>query len=66
MNERPADRATDRFAIAAAQLNPTVGDVDGNAEKVRHARREAAAQGADLVAFPELFIAGYPPEDLVL
>jgi NAD+ synthase len=70
MNDRPADRPTarpaDRLAIAAAQLNPTVGDVDGNAEKVRRARREAAAQGADLVAFPELFIAGYPPEDLVL
>lgn len=60
------DRPADRLAIAAAQLNPTVGDVAGNAEKVRHARREAAGQGADLVAFPELFIAGYPPEDLVL
>jgi NAD+ synthase len=62
MNDRPADR----LAIAAAQLNPTVGDLDGNAEKVRRARREAAAQGADLVALPELFISGYPPEDLVL
>ncbi|RAI43992.1 NAD+ synthase [Rhodoplanes roseus] len=60
------DRPADRLAIAAAQLNPTVGDVDGNAEKVRRARREAAQQGADLVAFPELFLAGYPPEDLVL
>ncbi|MEZ5788257.1 MAG: NAD+ synthase [Xanthobacteraceae bacterium] len=59
-------RPADRLAIAAAQLNPTVGDVAGNAEKLRRARREAAADGADLVAFPELFIAGYPPEDLVL
>ncbi len=62
MNARPSDR----LAIAVAQLNPTVGDVAGNAEKVRRARAEAAAQGADLVVFPELFIAGYPPEDLVL
>src|SRR5476651_2537072 len=62
MNARP----TDRLAIAVAQLNPTVGDIAGNAEKVRRARVTAAAQGADLVVFPELFIAGYPPEDLVL
>src|SRR3954467_11164860 len=62
MNARPADR----LAIALAQLNPTVGDVQGNAEKVRRARATAAAQGADVVMFPELFIAGYPPEDLVL
>src|SRR5712691_7477088 len=62
MNNRPADR----LAIAVAQLNPTVGDVAGNADKARAARGEAAAQGADLVVFPELFIAGYPPEDLVL
>jgi NAD+ synthase len=58
--------APDRLAIAIAQLNPVVGDVTGNAEKARRARREAASAGADLVAYPELFIAGYPPEDLVL
>jgi NAD+ synthase len=62
MNARPADS----LKIALAQLNPVVGDVAGNADKVRRARQEAAALGADLVAFPELFIAGYPPEDLVL
>ncbi|MBN8965500.1 MAG: NAD+ synthase, partial [Rhizobiales bacterium] len=62
MSVRPADS----LAIALAQLNPTVGDVTGNAEKVRKARDEAAALGADVVAFPEMFIAGYPPEDLVL
>src|SRR6266567_4154608 len=62
MNARPADR----LAIALAQLNATVGDVAGNAEKVRRARATAAGQSADLVIFPELFSAGYPPEDLVL
>lgn len=52
--------------IALAQLNPTVGDVSGNAEKVRAARAEAARLGAQVVMLPELFLAGYPPEDLVL
>src|SRR6202521_175965 len=59
-------RPSDRLGIAVAQLNPTVGDILGNAEKVRRARAEAMRQGADLIVFPELFIAGYPPEDLVL
>jgi len=59
-------RPTDRLAIAVAQLNPTVGDVTGNADRVREARAKAAVDGADLVVFPELFLAGYPPEDLVL
>jgi len=62
MNERPADR----LAIAVAQLNPIVGDVAGNLERARAARAQAAGDGADIVAFSELFIAGYPPEDLVL
>jgi NAD+ synthase len=62
MNARPANE----LAIAVAQLNCTVGDIAGNAERVRKARAEAAGQGADLVVFPELYIAGYPPEDLVL
>lgn len=52
--------------MTLAQLNPIVGDVAGNAAKARTARAQAAADGADLVVFPELFIAGYPPEDLVL
>jgi NAD+ synthase len=56
---------TDQFTITLAQLNPTLGDVDGNAAKARAARAKAAADGADLVVFSELFIAGYPPEDLV-
>jgi NAD+ synthase len=62
MSQRPPDR----LALAIAQLNPTVGDIAGNAEKARRARAKAAADGAELVIFPELFIAGYPPEDLVL
>jgi len=62
MSARPAEKVS----IAVAQLNSTVGDIGGNVEKVRVARATAAAQGADIVVFPELFIAGYPPEDLVL
>src|SRR5271166_3709034 len=58
--------APDRFTITIAQLNPTVGDVPGNAAKARAARVRAAAAGADVVLFSELFICGYPPEDLVL
>jgi NAD+ synthase len=57
---------TDRLAIALAQLNPTVGAVRGNLAKARTAHAEAKAGGADLVLFPELFLSGYPPEDLVL
>ena len=58
--------APDILRIAVAQLNPTVGDVAGNLARAREARADAARQGADLVLFTELFIAGYPPEDLVL
>src|ERR1041385_9076881 len=54
-----------KFTVTLAQLNPTVGDVAGNAAKARATRKQAAAEGADLVVFPELFIAGYPPEDLL-
>ena len=54
------------LAIAVAQVNPTVGDLRGNVARMRAARAEAAGQGADLVAFPELCVAGYQPEDLVL
>src|SRR5919109_2923 len=62
MNARP----TDRLAVAIGQLNPTVGDITGNADKARRARADAARAGADLVALSELFLSGYPPEDLVL
>src|SRR5947207_13083152 len=54
------------FTITLAQLNPTVGDIAGNADKARAARAKAKAAGAALVVLPELFVAGYPPEDLVL
>src|SRR3972149_1750221 len=49
-----------------AQLNTTVGDLPGNAAKVREALGQARSLGVDLVAFPELTITGYPPEDLLL
>jgi NAD+ synthase len=54
------------FRIAVAQLNPIMGDVAGNLAKARGARADAAAAKADLVVFSELFVSGYPPEDLVL
>jgi NAD+ synthase len=56
----------DRLRLALAQLNPRVGDIDGNLEKLRDARRRAAAAGADVLVCTELAISGYPPEDLVL
>ncbi|MDP6708083.1 MAG: NAD+ synthase [Alphaproteobacteria bacterium] len=56
---------TDRLTIALAQLDPTVGDVQGNARKVRRARAEVAGE-ADIVVYTELMLSGYPPEDLVL
>jgi len=51
--------------IALAQVNPTIGDFDGNAEKIRAALREAKALGAEFVVFPEMAISGYPPHDLL-
>ncbi len=52
--------------IALAQVNPTVGALEANAALVIERMREAEAAGADVVAFPELVISGYPPEDLLL
>src|SRR5205085_8144523 len=51
---------------ALAQINPTVGDLPGNAKKVIETIGQARELGADLVAFPELTLTGYPPEDLLL
>ena len=56
----------DRLVIALAQIPSIVGDVDGNLARLRAARAEAAAFGADIVLAPELYLCGYPPEDLVL
>src|SRR5258708_36688521 len=56
----------DRLTITIAQLNPTMGDIAGNLAKARVARAHAARDGADLIVFFEMFLAGYPPEDLVL
>ncbi|WP_069804898.1 NAD+ synthase [Thermogemmatispora onikobensis] len=52
--------------IALAQINVTVGDLDGNAEKIWTAMREAHQAGAHIVCTPELALTGYPPEDLLL
>ena len=52
--------------IALAQINTTVGDLDGNVRKIITGLQEARKAGADLVAFPELAVTGYPPEDLLL
>ncbi len=52
--------------VALAQINPTVGDLAGNARLIALAARQAHAQGASLVVSPELSITGYPPEDLLL
>ncbi len=56
----------DTLKILVAQLNPIVGDIDGNLEMARATLKEGADRGADLVVFPEMFLLGYPPEDLVL
>jgi len=52
--------------VALAQINSTVGDLRGNTEKIIASIQKARKQKTDIVAFPELAITGYPPEDLVL
>ena len=51
--------------IALAQTNTTVGDLDGNAQRILSFASRAAAKGADAVVFPELTLTGYPPRDLL-
>ena len=51
--------------VALAQIDPTVGDIDGNVERVLDAARRASAAGARIVVLPELAITGYPPRDLL-
>lgn len=57
---------TDQFRITIAQLNPTVGDLQGNAAKARQAWIQGADQGSDFVTLPEMFITGYNTQDLVM
>lgn len=56
----------DRLRVASCQLNPTVGDLDGNVAAITDALERAEAAGADIAVFGELAICGYPPEDLLL
>ncbi len=55
-----------RLRLALGQINPIVGDLEGNADRIIDALAQAEAAGADLAVFPELAITGYPPEDLLL
>ena len=55
-----------RLRVALAQINTTVGDLDGNVRLAADSIERARDLGADLVALPELTITGYPPEDLIL
>ncbi|HKQ20123.1 MAG TPA: nitrilase-related carbon-nitrogen hydrolase, partial [Candidatus Eisenbacteria bacterium] len=59
---RPRAGTLRPIRIALAQMNPTVGDLPGNAKRVIEFIEQARAQGADIVAFPELVLTGYPPE----
>src|SRR5512136_2027879 len=54
------------FRLALGQINVTVGDLSGNARKIIEVMGRAREMGSDLVAFPELALPGYPPEDLLL
>jgi len=58
--------ATQHVRVGLAQFNPVVGDIAGNSRRIRELYATADAAGCDIVAFPELSITGYPPEDLVL
>lgn len=57
---------SDQFRITLAQVNPTVGDIAGNAAMARDIWTQAKTAGADMVAFPEMFITGYNTQDLVM
>jgi len=54
-----------RFRVGLAQINPTVGDLEANVAKIAAGLERARALGCALVAFPELAVTGYPPEDLL-
>ena len=57
---------TEMVKVVMAQMNPVVGDIQGNVIKIKQMLQDARAQGADVVVFPEMTITGYPPEDLLL
>ena len=63
---RVGGRSSRVVRIALAQINPTVGDLPGNAKRVIEFIERAREMGTDIVAFPELVLTGYPPEDLLL
>ena len=52
--------------VALGQINPCVGDIAGNVNKMHTMRAEAAGLGVDVLIFPEMCVCGYPPEDLLL
>ena len=58
-------KKTHKIRIALAQINPTVGDFSGNLKKIKKMTVEARESGAEIIAFPELAICGFPPEDLL-
>src|SRR5437867_1487400 len=60
------DRSMRLLRIGLAQINPTVGDLDGNIARIRATMERARGLGVDLLAFPEMVVPGYPPEDLLL
>ena len=61
----PISLAKRQMKIAIAQINTTVGDFDGNSDKIVDAWRRADEAGAELVVLPELALCGYPPRDLL-
>jgi NAD+ synthase (glutamine-hydrolysing) len=65
-NDRDMSNRQEKIRIGLAQVNPTVGDLKGNAALVRRWIGEAKKRGVQLLAFPELVLCGYPPEDLLL
>ena len=60
------NKKTYTLRVSSAQINPTVGDISGNTGKILSYIDKACREGADIVAFPELAVTGYPPEDLLL
>ncbi|MGB7444970.1 MAG: NAD+ synthase [Coleofasciculaceae cyanobacterium] len=60
------DKLKLKMKLAIAQLNPTIGDLTGNAQRILNAAQQAASQGVRLLLTPELSLSGYPPRDLLL